>query len=143
MDTELAKATPNDIECIKGIADANRDKIGFVRRQILLEQQKRGWLIVAKVDSQIVGFVSYRHRKDGQTTLYEICVVDECQASGIGTHLMDALVNESRGLGKDRVVLKCPAELSANRFYSKYGFLFKTFEQGKSRPLIVWELLLK
>lgn len=143
MDIELAKAALNDIECIKGIADDNRDKIGFIKRQVLMEQQKRGWLIVAKVNSDAVGFVSYRHRKDSQTTIYEICVVDEYQSNGIGTQLMDALVNETRGLEKDRIVLKCPADLSANCFYSKYGFVFKTFEQGKSRPLIVWELLLK
>ena len=143
MKTELVKANPNDVKHIKIIADANKSKIGFVRRQVLLEQQKRGWLIAAKLDSQIVGFISYRHRRDNQTTLYEICVIEEYQGNGLGTQLMDALVNESRGFGKERIVLKCPAELPANRFYSKYGFLFRAFEQGKNRPLIVWELPLK
>ena len=140
MKAEIIKATANDIEHIKTIADANKSKIGFIRRQALFEQQKRGWLIAAKINSQVVGFASYRHRKDNQTTLYEICVTEEHQGSGLGTQLMDFLVKESRSFGKDLIILKCPAELRANRFYSKYGFLFRAFEQGKSRPLIVWEL---
>lgn len=140
MEIELRKATSNDIEPIKCIADSNKDKIGFIRRQALIEQQKRGWLIVAELNLHIVGFVSYRQRKDNQTTLYEICVVAEYQNNGVGTQLIDSLIRESRDLGKIKVVLKCPADLDANQFYSKSGFLFKAFEQGKRRPLIVWEL---
>jgi len=143
MKIEITKAELDDIDFIKSIADANKDKIGFIRRNTLIEQQKRNWMIVAKIASKGVGFVSYRHRKDDQTTIYEICVAEDHRNNGIGTQLMNALVFEACELGKERIVLKCPSDLVANNFYANYGFLFKALEKGKNRPLNVWELLLK
>jgi hypothetical protein len=42
--------------------------------------------------------------------------------------------------GMIAVRLKCPADLPANEFYARYGFLLVAVERKSARPLSVWEL---
>ena len=70
----IRKATSQDLEAIKQIADANKEAIGFVLRPALAQNIKRGWVLVAEREGVVIGFANYRHRQDDQTTLYEICV---------------------------------------------------------------------
>ncbi len=128
----------DDIDQIKRIADAHKKELGFVRRPSLLESISRSELLVAKLDSAVVGFVEYRHRKDGQTTLYNIAVVPKYTRHGVGQKLVRALVNESAGLGKTCVCLKCPQDLPSNKFYENLGFQLQQTEPGKYRQLNIW-----
>lgn len=144
MRFQVTKGMESDIIQIKGIVDVNRRELGFIRRSMLTEQHRHGWLMVAKTGSEVIGFVSYRHRTDGQTTLYEICVKQMYRRKGVGTALIAALCDEARRIGKERIILRCPEDLvAATRFYKRYGFVLKNTEEGKRRPLNVWELLLR
>ena len=136
----ICKATERNIGEIKIIADANRDTIGFILRPALLEAMERKELIVVKaLNNKVMGFINYHHRQDRQTTIYEICVKTSYRHRGIGRRLIRTVVNEAYSLGKDRIVLKCPEGLPANRFYSRLGFCHVSTENGKKRRLNVWE----
>lgn len=135
----LRKANITDLDAIKRIADANQHALGFVRRATLKRSIEKGWLIVAE-DECIVGFVNYRHRRDTQTTLYEICVDKSRRRVGIGRALIRALVEEALGLGKTRICLKSPFDLPANQFYEAMGFTLIGIQPGKCRLLRVWEM---
>ncbi len=134
----IRKATLQDLEAIKQIADANREAIGFVLQPALAQNIQRGWVLVAEKDGVVIGFASYRHRRDEQTTLYEICVAEGYRGNGVGTALLEALIDESRQLGKCYLRLKCPASSLANAFYAGLAFERVGKEQGRCRELIQW-----
>ena len=137
----IRKATEKDIDKIKLIADANKDSIGFVLRPKLESALNRGELLVATTrNGRVLGFANYHHRKDAQTTLYEICVKEEHRGNGIGRKLIQALVEESKTIGKKKVLLKCPESLEANAFYRKLCFENIAKENGRKRCLNVWAL---
>ena len=116
-------------------------ELGFVRKVALAESLRRREILVAENSEYVVGFLHYRHRRDQQTTLYNIVVLPEKRQRGIGKRLVNTLLKESRSLGKQQIVLKCPAELPANKFYARIGFRRWRKEPGKRRELIVWRLL--
>lgn len=133
------KATKADIDTIKQLADAHRHELGFVRRPALLEAIKRLELIVADNCQELVGFIEYRHRKDEQTTLYNIVVKPNWRRKGIGKQLFQELANEAQTKSKQFILLKCPEDLPANDFYNHIGCTQINIENGKSRRLIVWK----
>lgn len=135
----IRKATLQDLETIKQIADANKETIGFVLRPALAQNIERGWVLVAEREGVVIGFANYRHRRDEQTTLYEICVAEEHRDNGVGKSLLEALIEESRRLGKGRLRLKCPVGSEANAFYANLAFEQRGRERGKNKELILWE----
>jgi len=135
----IRKAKLQDLEAIKQIADANKEAIGFVMRPALAENIKRGWVLVAERAGVVVGFASYRHRRDEQTTLYEICVAEGQRGNGVGRALLEALTEEGHRLGKSYLRLKCPVDSEANAFYASLAFDQVGKEQGKAKELIKWE----
>lgn len=137
----IRKALPEDIAAIKAIADKNKDTLGFVMRSTLLESIARSWVLVAESDNQVVGFVNYRHRRDEQTTIYEICVAQDYRGKGMGQALLNVLVKESASRGKAFIQLKAIATIPANRFYERYGFTLVRVESGRRQSLNVWRFV--
>lgn len=133
----IRKANLADIGTIKRIADANKDTLGFVTKPALQFGIEKGWLLVAE-ENNIAGFVHYRHRRNQQTTIYEICVDRSYRGQGIGRLLIDTLVTEARGLQKAYIQLKAIQNIPANIFYEKYGFSLVGVETGRKRALNVW-----
>jgi len=138
-DILIRKAEGTDLEAIKQLADDNTTTLGFVLRPSLVTGIEMGWLIVSE-DShkEVVGFVHYRHRRDSQTTLYEICVNQNHRRNGIGTALVLALTTESSAHGKTHVRLKAPVDIAANSFYRAVGFTLIGTELGRRRSLNIW-----
>jgi N-acetylglutamate synthase-like GNAT family acetyltransferase len=134
----IRPALPEDIDAIKRLADTHKHELGFLRRPALLEAISRQELLVAQNDLGIIGFVEYRHRKDQQTTLYNVVVHPNHRNHSIGKRLLFALEEEAQQRGKSWVLLKCPIDLSANNFYLHLGYLKVDVEQGKTRNLNVW-----
>src|SRR5436305_96654 len=93
---EIRKGTLDDISAIKKIADANKDTLCFVMRPALQFSIEKSWLLVTERKSQIIGFVNYRHRRDDQTTIYEICIEQASRSQGIGRQLIDVVATEAR-----------------------------------------------
>lgn len=135
------KAALTDLDSLKKLVDQHKTELGFVIRGALAKSIENSEVIVAiEQNGEVIGFVQYRHRKDEQTTLYNIVVVSSHQRQGIGHQLIDRLENEARAHQKQFILLKCPAGLPANDFYRDYGFTLHTIENGKNRALNVWKL---
>ena len=140
----IRKALSDDIDGIKQLADQHKTELGFVIRGALMKSINQGQLLVALDDrGKVVGFNQYRHRKDQQTTLYNIVVAEELRRSGIGSALLDELCIDASSAGKETIFLKCPQELPSNSFYESYGFTLLDVEQGKNRPLSLWQFHLE
>ena len=134
----IRKATEDDIDEIKSIADTHRYELGFIRRPSILERIAKAELFVATKRGEVVGFVDYHHRRDEQTTLYHIVVTGKWRGKGIGRLLFEALILESVVKGKRLIKLKCPAELLANQFYRHLGLAWVERQNGNKRTLNVW-----
>jgi GNAT superfamily N-acetyltransferase len=114
--------------------------LGFVRLPSLREQIERGEMLVAAHNDELIGFVDYHRRRDGQITLYHIAVEPAVRAQGVGRALVDALEQVGRRAGCSRIALKCPIDLPANEFYREYGFELVETLNGRKRGLNVWML---
>lgn len=131
----------DDLKQIKSLAAENSDALGFVLRSALAKAIEENRIVVAEVNKRLIGFQEYYHRKrDGQTTLYHKCVSSEFRRFGVGKALVDAVVNESRIMGRQFLLLKCPEDLTSNEFHRNYGFALIRTENGKRRKLKIWRL---
>lgn len=138
----IRKAVAEDLESINILANTHKKELGFVRKVTLAHSIDQNEILIAESNGAIVGFVRYHHRQDMQTTLYDIVVSPVQRLAGIGRTLIGTLIDESRILGKQTIVLRCPAELPANEFYARMDFERWHEEPGKRRKLIVWRLSL-
>ena len=136
----IRPARADDLDAIKALADAERVALGFVRRPALAEAIARGELLAAERAGEIVGFVEFHRRRDGQVTLYHIAVAPAARRQGVGRAMLDGLAAVARASGAGRVLLKCPVELPANAFYQRYGFRLEERLDGRKRGLNVWGL---
>lgn len=136
---KIRSALPKDIDAIKQLADSHKHELGFLRRPSLLEAIQRQELMVAQNGNGLVGFVEYRHRRDQQTTLYNLVVLPEHRLSGTGRQLVFALEEEARQKEKTLILLKCPEDLPANQFYERIGYTKVRVDTGKNRRLNIWQ----
>lgn len=142
VNMHIRKAQPLDLDAIKTIADKHKTELGFIRRPTLEKSILLDEIFVA-IDEEsqaIIGFVHYHHRRDKQVTLYNIAVIQAFRSSGVATQLISALVEEAKARQLDYILLKCPEELEANKFYARYGFSAMPQEKGKHRALNIWRL---
>ena len=139
-DISIRRAEIQDLTGIKRLADNNRTTLGFVLRPALMAGIKQGWLLIAEqTNGELLGFIHYRHRRDMQTTLYEICVVQSFRRRGVGRALVEALAREAAQLRKTCIQLRAPVGIAANAFYQMTGFVLNRTESGRKRPLNVWQ----
>lgn len=134
-------AKSSDIAHIKEIADANKRALGFLPRPKVEDAIAAARVIVLLAADELAGFVIFRHRKkDMQTTLSDICVATKWRGRKGGKFLVDALYAECVDRKRNFILLKCPVDLAANRFYKKMNFHLSRTENGRVRQLNVWTL---
>lgn len=136
-------ARVDDVAGVKVIADRHRTELGFIRTAVLHEAQRKGWLLVAVRDKQVIGFANFRIRQDKNATLYDLVVDGPYRKQHIGKRLIQRLTWLVNVAGGEHIRLKCPQSLPANTFYEKLQFTYTETETGKKRPLNVWHYFLK
>lgn len=117
----------------KTIANQFKNELGFVNRAALEVASERNELIVNNL-----GFVHFHHRKDGQTTIYELAVDKKCHGQGWGRLLFFKVLCAAIEKGQSSIFLKCPTDNSSNSFYSKLSFILEKVIPGKKRSLNCW-----
>jgi N-acetylglutamate synthase-like GNAT family acetyltransferase len=135
---EYRSATRIDVPSIKALADAHRLELGFVLRPVILASADAHSVIVALSKGEVIGFVRFHHRRDGITTIYEVCVDATRRMQGIGRRLVDVLRSKAKTLGHSSMKLKCPEGVAANEFYACIGMTHTSIEKGRRRRLMVW-----
>lgn len=95
----------------------------------LWESSKRGELLLVED-----GFCHWHLRRDGQLTIREIISL----RPGVGQKMLEILKGKP---GVKRIVAKCPADLIANAWYARRGFVLERNETTtRGRLLNVWSL---
>jgi GNAT superfamily N-acetyltransferase len=132
-------AQEKEIDAVKQLADRNRGALGFVVRGSLEERIRRSELLVAEIESAVIGFVTFHNRRDGWTTIHELCISKGHRRRGVGRILVNAVYQHAVRSGQRGLRLKCPIDLPANGFYARVGFTRVGVEGGKRRALAVWQ----
>lgn len=102
--------------------------------ETLHESAKRCELIL--VDN---GMLHYHWRRDGQITIREIIVLPEWQGAGIGRLMLKRLTLAYPNATS--IFAKCPADLPANGWYARMGFVQEGTETTHNgRVLNLWRL---
>ncbi len=130
----------SDLDWLKALADKHKTQLGFVRRGELHRSIEQKEMLVIEEGGRQRGFVQFHHRRDGQTTIYNIIVASEVRGQGLGRGLIQALILACQAHGQTTIRLKCPDNLEANKFYKHVGFEWNNREEGKLRALNVWHL---
>ncbi len=136
----IRKATLQDLDQIKNLADSETETLGFIRRAAIIEGIELGYVFVAESNGKLIGFQQYYHRKrDLKTILYRKTVIREWRRKGVGKQLVDSVMDEAIKLGRESILLKCPIDNESNFFHQSYGFVLIGVEPGKRRKLNVYE----
>lgn len=99
--------------------------------ETLHESAQRGELML--IDG---GFCHWHLRRDGQLTIREIIST----RPGAGSEMLARL---RAVLGATRIVARCPADLAANGWYDRRGFVLTGEERSRQgRRINVWKLCL-
>lgn len=125
--------TETDGDTCQRIARQYPSALPFISRAQLRQSLAKRELLVADYDGQTVGFVRFHARRDGWQTVYDLAVHRDYSGRGIGRALLYAVPAPIR--------LKCTLDNTvANRFYGNAGMQLAGVEQGRKRPLNVWEM---
>lgn len=106
-------------------------------------KKRRSSCFVARIEGVMVGYAIFNHfEKEGH--LMNLAVVPEYQKRGIGSVLLTRLIKVAKQNGVRRIILEVrPSNLSARRFYRKFGFQEigvrkEYYTESAENGLILW-----
>lgn len=142
MDLKLSKMSIGDLKSIKNVLSSEFDN--FWSYDVLEEELEcdNSYVIVAKVDENtIVGFAGLKVILD-EADIMNIVVKKDFRHNGIGSILLENLINHSKDLNLKTITLEVNENnLSAIRLYDKFSFdklgIRKNYYDGKSDAIIM------
>jgi ribosomal protein S18 acetylase RimI-like enzyme len=100
------------------------------RRGVLHDVLAAGLGVVAEVEGQRVGLLTYRFEPDGRTAELSAMVASPRQ-QGVGSAMLEAFVTAIRTAGRSHIwVLTTNDNLGALRFYQRRGFRLAAVRPG-------------
>lgn len=142
MNLKLSKMSIEDLKSIKNVLASEFDN--FWSYDVLEEELEcdNSYVIVAKVDENvIVGFAGLKVILD-EADIMNIVVKKDFRHNGIGSVLLENLINYSKDLNLKTITLEVNENnLSAIRLYDKFSFdklgIRKNYYDGKSDAIIM------
>lgn len=142
MNLKLSKMSIEDLKSIKNVLASEFDN--FWSYDVLEEELEcdNSYVIVAKVDENvIVGFAGLKVILD-EADIMNIVVKKDFRHNGIGSVLLENLINYSKDLNLKTITLEVNENnLSAIRLYDKFSFdklgIRKNYYNGKSDAIIM------
>ena len=142
MDLKLSKMSIEDLKSIKNVLASEFDN--FWSYDVLEEELEcdNSYVIVAKVgENTIVGFAGLKVILD-EADIMNIVVKKDFRHNGIGSFLLENLINYSKDLNLKTITLEVNENnLSAIRLYDKFSFdklgIRKNYYDGKSDAIIM------
>ena len=142
MNLKLSKMSIEDLKSIKNVLASEFDN--FWSYDVLEEELEcdNSYVIVAKVDENvIVGFAGLKVILD-EADIMNIVVKKDFRHNGIGSFLLENLINYSKDLNLKTITLEVNENnLSAIRLYDKFSFdklgIRKNYYDGKSDAIIM------
>ncbi|MFC7593975.1 GNAT family N-acetyltransferase [Terrabacter sp. GCM10028922] len=106
---------------------------------VVTDSIRKGRTLVAVKDDEVVGVATFGTQNDA-FVIWKLYVLPDHHGHGIGSRLMDAVVERAREAEHDRITLSyMEGNQLAARFYRRHGFVETHRESGGSgMPESVW-----
>jgi GNAT superfamily N-acetyltransferase len=100
---------------------------------------RRGQTLVAELAGDVIGMVAFG-TQNGDFVVWKLYVLPEHHGKGIGSHLMEAVVERALEGGHTRIAVAYPAgNTYAERFHGAHGFVESHREpSGSGLPDTIW-----
>lgn len=136
---------PAILEDIEAICTLERTQRGCMDhipgRWLLLAIKRAGHILVVEERDRILGFIYFRHRPDGRTTVSAVVVDAAHRRQGIGQALFLAVCDESFRRNQRCLTLRCPQEMvEANAFFGAMSMNVTDLNVMGERPLVGWQI---
>jgi ribosomal-protein-alanine N-acetyltransferase len=88
-----------------------------------LAERDTRWYLVTDVDDEVVGYAGLCAYPPHESYVQTIAVATRAQGAGLGTRMLEALIDESTRRGCERLDLEVRADNAvAMRLYERHGF---------------------
>ncbi|MBE9601482.1 GNAT family N-acetyltransferase [Pedobacter sp. MC2016-24] len=123
MPLEINFAKPKDLDLIIHLWGLNRSTLGLMPKDAFIDHIKKGWILVAHKDSNLIGYLQFRHTARTQTlSIVHLCVDQANRGQKVAERLIDHLTNKFHSKSRG-IKLNCRSDYAeANKFWAKYGF---------------------
>jgi predicted N-acetyltransferase YhbS len=79
-------------------------------------------IFVAEIEELVVGWI-FLGRDDGELCIGQVSVDPSCQRQGVGSALLQKVIDDARHVGEPTIVLSTQADVAWNRpWYERFGF---------------------
>ena len=116
-----------DLPRLLNICKTESNKLGFIPWPRFGDDIRKGRIIVACEDDNIIGYLMHGPIKH-VTFIHQCVVIESCRRFGVGTSLVEAL--EAKLPFRGVLRLGCREELEANQFWQYLGFKKETSRPG-------------
>ncbi|GAA4905852.1 GNAT family N-acetyltransferase [Mucilaginibacter defluvii] len=120
---KISFAQHNHLDAIIKIWGLNRATLGLMPRDAFRDCIAKRWILVAEIDSHVVGYLQFRYTFRNQTiSIVHLCVDKASRGQGIAESLLNKLVDEykSKAIG---IRLNCRSDYEqAIAFWTRYNF---------------------
>lgn len=138
MGEEVRLFSDRLVDEIDSLIRSCRGVFGYISKAAICKSLGEQELFLFYRDGHVAGFIRFHHRRDGQTTVYEIAVLESYRGVGIGRWLLSKLLVDCEARGQHKIVAKCPADLPSNDWWRWMGFTCVGTIEGK-RDINIWE----
>ena len=141
-EVRLLQADNTDLlDQVIGLADNNRNSLGFMPAQAFGPFAKSGNIIVALQGDILLGYILFRRVKTKYSAaITHLCVSEAARGHQIPEQLFDFLKELVKGVSA--ITLKCRRDYTyANRLWNRLGFIPRDEVTGRSldgKPLTRW-----
>jgi len=126
--TQADSSIVDDINRLLKQLNADKEEVALAKiQEIVISPTAELWIV--KDGEQVIGMstINFLQRVMGSVGYVDDVVIDEShRGKGLGTKLMEAIIQSARDRGVERVALTSrPSRGAANKLYLKLGFKMK------------------
>ncbi|MEM7013910.1 MAG: GNAT family N-acetyltransferase [Verrucomicrobiota bacterium] len=110
MEIKIETLEVEDLQAVERLGTKNSKTLGFFPTGAFEEHLKRGWVIGAKQEDKLCGYILF-HESTQRFRLAHLCVDDAWQGKGIAARLFEEL--KGRGSSQTEIRLHCRRDVPA------------------------------
>lgn len=137
----MTEVSPNDASLLSKVVELgnrNRNTLGLMPKGAFREFARRGFLLVAHIDAEFVGYALYEVARR-RVRLTHLCVDDNSRSNGVARELVDTLSRKHHDLAG--ILVTCRRDFPADGLWPVLGFHARHARPGRGKDpttLIHW-----
>lgn len=108
------------------------DALGFIPAAGLKRLALAGRLLIGRLDGHAAGYITWGGKRE-TLRIHQLVVARDCRLRGVGTCLLALALADGFRRGRSECIARVAADLPANAFWVRAGFVCERNEPGGSR----------